>query len=71
MYLEIPNKDMESDKSLEEDEIKTLEEKFDNIWTYQTDDEEKDKEENNKETSKVNKQLWDTVKPLEFNMYTK
>ena len=36
---------MESDKSLEEDEIKTLAEKFDNIWIYQTDDEEKDKEE--------------------------
>jgi len=59
---------MESNKSksLEEDEIKTLTEKFDNIWTYQTDDEEKEKEENNKITSKINKQLLDKFKHL-FN----
>ena len=34
-------------------------------------DEEKDKEENNKITSKVNKGILDTVKSLEFNMITK
>ena len=73
IYLEILNEDIESDKSesLEEDEIKTLAEKFNNIWTYQTINEEKDKEENKKITIKVNKQLLETVKRLEFNMYTK
>ena len=71
--LNIQFEEVESDKSesLEDEEVNILSDKFDNIWTYQSDDEANDIKLLNKGIDKDKQQLLDTIKPIEFNITTK